>query len=69
MEKKKKTKKSPIGGFKKYLEDVAIEAKKVVWPTKQKTINLTLIVLAVSTVIALLMTAIDYVFNLLTIGS
>jgi preprotein translocase subunit SecE len=36
----------------------------VVWPTREEAINLTLIVIAVSVAIGLLLGAIDYIFQI-----
>ncbi len=40
------------------------EMKKVTWPTKQQTINYSLIVIGLSAAIAIFFSALDYVFNL-----
>jgi len=68
MEKKKNKRQNPSEGIIKYFREVIAESKKVVWPTREKTIRLTIIVLAVSTVTAIFMTALDYLFNFVTLG-
>ena len=46
----------------KYLKETRAELKKVNWPSRQEATNLTLIVIAVTTFMALLLGTIDYVF-------
>ncbi|PKL72659.1 preprotein translocase subunit SecE [Candidatus Kuenenbacteria bacterium HGW-Kuenenbacteria-1] len=48
-----------------YFKDSKIELKKVTWPTKQETINHTLIVIGISIAMAIFLGIIDY---FLTIG-
>lgn len=62
----------PGGGFtgvqgrtRGFLRDTRSELKKVVWPSREEAINLTLIVIAVSVVIGLVLGAVDYVFQIL----
>ncbi len=45
-----------------YFKDTRGELRKVSWPTRQQATNLTLIVLAVTVVMALFLGAIDYLF-------
>lgn len=45
-----------------YLKDVQIEMKKVIWPKKQEVIRLTLVVFAISGIVALYVGVLDYVF-------
>ena len=47
----------------KYLKETRAELKKVNWPSRQEATNLTLIVIAVTTFMALLLGFIDYVFT------
>ncbi len=56
-------------GIKSYFQEVLAETKKVSWPTKEKTVNLTLIVIFSSIVIAIFITAIDYLFSITIIGA
>lgn len=46
----------------KYLKETRAELKKVNWPSRQEATNLTLIVIAVTTFMALLLGLIDYIF-------
>lgn len=43
-----------------YLEEVKIELEKVSWPSRQQTLNMTLVVVAVSLVIGLYLGVLDY---------
>jgi preprotein translocase subunit SecE len=47
----------------KYLKETRAELKKVNWPSRQEATNLTLIVLAVTTFMAILLGFIDYIFT------
>lgn len=47
----------------KYLQETKSELKKVTWPTKNQTINDTLMVLALSVAMAAFIGVLDYVFN------
>jgi len=46
-----------------YVRDARQELYKVSWPTKQETVNATVMVIAVSVAIAVFLGALDYVFN------
>jgi preprotein translocase subunit SecE len=46
----------------RYLKETRVELGKVSWPSRQETINLTLIVLAVTTFMAALLGFLDYLF-------
>lgn len=46
----------------RYFRETRAELRKVTWPTREQAIRLTLIVLAVTTFMAILLGAIDYVF-------
>ena len=46
----------------KYLKETRTELKKVSWPSRQEATNLSLIVLAVTAFMALLLGLIDYIF-------
>jgi preprotein translocase subunit SecE len=45
--------------------EVRSEMKKVVWPTREETTRLTIVVIAISTVISVILFAADAVFQLL----
>ena len=46
----------------KYLKETRAELKKVNWPSRQEATNLTLIIIAVTIFMALLLGLIDYIF-------
>ncbi len=46
----------------RYFRETRAELRKVTWPTREQAIRLTLIVLAVTVFMAVLLGAIDYVF-------
>ncbi len=46
-----------------YMQEVTTELKKVSWPSREKTINLTLLVLGVSIVVAVYIGGLDFVFQ------
>jgi preprotein translocase subunit SecE len=46
----------------KYLKETRAELKKVNWPSRQEATNLTLIVIAVTTFMALILGLLDYIF-------
>lgn len=48
-----------------YLKEVYFETKKVNWPTKQQTLNYTLIVIALSTAVAIFLGTVDFIFTTL----
>lgn len=47
----------------KYLENIVAELKKVVWPTKQEAINLSLLVVIVSITMGIVLGLLDYGFT------
>ncbi|MCX6813904.1 MAG: preprotein translocase subunit SecE [Candidatus Azambacteria bacterium] len=49
---------------KNYLKEVKVEMGKVKWPTKNQTINYTLVVIGVSAVVAAFLGVLDYIFGL-----
>jgi preprotein translocase subunit SecE len=54
-----KTKDKKKGGIKKYFRDLKSETKKVVWPSREKVVNNTGIVLGVIVVVGLFLCGID----------
>lgn len=46
----------------RYLKETRAELKKVSWPSRQEATNLSLIVIAVTAFMALLLGLIDYIF-------
>jgi len=47
----------------RYFKETRAELRKVTWPTRQEATNLTLIVLAVTFVMAVILGAVDFVFT------
>lgn len=48
-------------GLQKFIRETMAEIKKVIWPDRETTRNLTLVVIAVSIVLGILLGGIDYV--------
>ncbi len=48
--------------FLQLLKEANIERRKVVWPTRQETVQTTLIILAVSTIVGLILWGLDGIF-------
>lgn len=46
-----------------FLKEVHLEIKKVNWPTRQEALKYTLIVIAVSTGVALFLGGLDFIFS------
>jgi preprotein translocase subunit SecE len=46
----------------RYLRDSRIELKKVTWPSREQTVNLTIVVIVVCVALALFLGGLDYVF-------
>ena len=46
----------------RYLRESRIELKKVTWPSREQTVNLTIVVLVVCIALALFLGGLDYVF-------
>jgi preprotein translocase subunit SecE len=46
-----------------YIKEVASELKKVTWPTKKQTIDMTIIVVVISLVVAVYLTGVDFFLN------
>jgi len=47
-----------------FLKDVRVELSKVAWPTRQQTVQYTLVVLAMSLFLAVFLGGIDFIFQL-----
>jgi preprotein translocase subunit SecE len=52
----------------KYIKQVVVELKKVSWPTKEQTINQTLLVIIVSVVAAIYIGGVDYLLQQLMLA-
>jgi len=48
-----------------YLRDTWFELKKVSWPTRAEAINLTIIVISVTTFLAIVLGLMDWLFSML----
>ncbi len=46
-----------------FMGEVVSELKKVTWPTRQETVRLTLLVIAVSTAIGIVLGLLDFLFT------
>jgi preprotein translocase subunit SecE len=51
-----------VEALRRYFRESRIELRKVTWPSREQTVNLTLVVVVVCVVIALFLGGIDYVF-------
>lgn len=49
-----------VEGVQQFVYDTRTELKKVVWPTREQTINLTALVIAVSAAVAAFIGAVDF---------
>lgn len=49
--------------FTKYVRDTAAEMKHVKWPSTEQAVVYTVLVVAISAVVALLLSGFDYVFT------
>jgi len=54
-----------LPGMLNFLREVRVETKRVNWPTREKTIKDTLIVIGFAIVIAVFLSMLDYVFQLI----
>lgn len=59
----KKNEKKGENAIIRYLRETWFELKKVSWPTRTEAINLTVIVVAVTTFLALVLGIMDWVFS------
>lgn len=50
----------------RYISEIIVELKKVVWPSRQEAIRLTMMVIAVSVAVGLALGILDYGFTQLT---
>lgn len=50
------------------LREVRSEMKKVVWPTREETVRLTIVVVVLSAIISVVLFAADSLFQLMIIG-
>jgi len=47
----------------RYLKETRSELRKVTWPSREEAVNLTVIVMAVTTAMAAFLGAVDYLFS------
>lgn len=52
----------PENALVRYFKETRAEVRKVSWPTREQTTNLTLIVLAVTVAMAIFLGVVDYIF-------
>lgn len=52
----------------KYFKETRAELRKVVWPTRDETKNLTIIVVSVTVAMAVFLGLLDYIFQIVTAG-
>jgi preprotein translocase subunit SecE len=52
----------------KYFKETRAELRKVVWPTRDETKNLTIIVVSVTVAMAIFLGLLDYIFQIVTAG-
>ena len=52
-----------IQRFRRYLDESWSELKKVSWPTRQQTINLTMLVFIVSFAVGIFISVFDFIFS------
>ena len=49
--------------FSKYFNETIIELKKVSWPSREDTIQMTVLVIGVSAIVALYLGGLDFIFT------
>ncbi len=52
----------------KYFQSTRAELRKVTWPTRDETKNLTMIIVAVTITMAIFLGTLDYIFQIVTAG-
>ena len=57
----------PFGRMSLFLRQVTFELKKVVWPTKDQLVTYTAVVIVFVTIMALIISALDFVFGKLVL--
>jgi preprotein translocase SecE subunit len=55
----------PLARAVQFAQESQIELRKVTWPTREQTINLTIVVAAVCIIMAVFLGVVDYVFQLI----
>jgi len=59
----KATTAQPASGLGGYLRDTRAEMRKVVWPTRDQAINLTLVVLLITFLMTAILGGLDFIFG------
>ncbi len=59
----KRTEKKSENAIVRYLRETWFELRKVSWPTRSEAINLTVIVVAVTTLLAIILGIMDWAFS------
>ena len=52
-----------IAGLGQYFQETRSELRKVVWPTRQAAMNLTLVVIVVTIAMTVILSSVDWVFS------
>lgn len=52
-----------FGGLERWYQDTASEMRKIVWPDRETTKNLTIVVIGISVVLGILLGGIDYILQ------
>ncbi|RMF04639.1 MAG: preprotein translocase subunit SecE [Chloroflexi bacterium] len=52
----------------RYFQDTRAELRRVTWPTREETQNLTMIIVAVTVAMAFFLGALDYIFQIIVAG-
>ncbi len=60
---KKKTPRKQQNAIQRYYSETRGELRKVTWPTRQEATNLTMITIAVVTVMSIFLGTLDYIFT------
>lgn len=63
MNNKKITLKNPFKGIISYFQEVIIETKKIAWPSRKETVQLTLIVIVTGTFISIFVSFVDFILK------
>lgn len=61
-EKDKKGRVSQLDRTREFLREIRSELRKVVWPTRQEAVNLTMIVIGVSAAVGVFLGVVDFTF-------
>ena len=56
---------SRVGKFRSYVDSVIAELRKVTWPTREETRNLTIVVIGITAVIGGVLGLLDFIFSLI----